>query len=129
MLRRQRHHFRWIEAGRDIDPVTENVWAVCNDFAEIDANAEFYAPIRWHLRISLEHTLLNRDGAANCVDDANEFRNVLSPAALAIRPRCDFIKVWKDCTDDPLIGRAAPSSSAPIKRLYPATSAARIAAR
>ena len=49
------------EPGRDIDPVAENVGAVCDDFAEIDADAEFYAPVRWHLRISLEHTSLNRD--------------------------------------------------------------------
>src|SRR5271170_6969098 len=63
------------EPGRDIDPVAENVGAVRDDFAEIDANAEFYAPIRWHLRISLEHTSLNRDGAADRVDDATEFRN------------------------------------------------------
>src|SRR5580658_1464268 len=63
------------EPGRDIDPVAENVGAVRDDFAEIDTNAEFYAPIRWHLRISLEHTSLNRDRAADCVHDTTEFRD------------------------------------------------------
>jgi hypothetical protein len=44
-----------------------------DDVAEIDADAEFDAPVGRKDSVALGHRALHRDGATHCVDDAGEF--------------------------------------------------------
>src|SRR5207237_5053241 len=52
-----------------------------------------------------------------------------SPVVLTMRPRCSAIFGSRSSRHSALRRSSVPSSSAPISREYPATSAARIAAR
>ena len=61
------------EPSRDVHSVAEDVGALRDDVAEIDANAELNAPVRRYLRIALEHAALNFDCAGDGVHDAAEF--------------------------------------------------------
>ena len=54
-------------------PVAEDVSPLRDDVAEIDANAEFNAPVRRCFRIALEHAALDLDGTGDGVHDAAEF--------------------------------------------------------
>ena len=60
-----------LEARRDIDAVAENVVALDDDVAEIDADAEVDG--RPRIEIALAHRPLHRDGAFDRIDDAAEF--------------------------------------------------------
>ena len=59
------------EAGRDVDAVAENVVALDDDVAEIDADAELDG--RLGREVALAHRPLDGDGAFDRIDDAAEF--------------------------------------------------------
>src|SRR6266700_1862757 len=59
-----------LQPGRDIHPVAENVSAIDDDVAEIDANAKSDAPLVGYIPIAVEDDALNLCGAAHRVDDA-----------------------------------------------------------
>jgi hypothetical protein len=61
------------EAGGDVDAVAVDVVVVADNVANIYADAKFDALIRRHLDIAFDHSALDIDGAANGVDDADEF--------------------------------------------------------
>ena len=59
-----------LEPRGDVDAVAEDVVALDDDVAEIDADAKFDAPVRGEPAVPLGHRLLHRDGAAHGIDDA-----------------------------------------------------------
>jgi len=46
--------------------------ALLDHIAEMDADAQFNAPLGWKTGIALDHAVLHLDGAANGVDDASK---------------------------------------------------------
>ena len=60
------------EASGHVDAVAEDVVAIDDDVAEIDANAELDARIGRHVGVAFGHLALHVDGAAHGVDDAGE---------------------------------------------------------
>ena len=61
-----------LQTRRHIDAVPENVVAIENDVADIDADAEFDALFRRDVTIAFMHTSLNVDRAAHGIDHADE---------------------------------------------------------
>ncbi len=62
-----------LQTRRHIDAVSENVIAIENDVADIDADAEFDALVRRNLGVTLGHAALDIDRATDGVDHAHEF--------------------------------------------------------
>ena len=60
------------KARRDVDAVAEDVVLVDNDVAEIDADAEIYAPLGWHAGVARGHLALHLDRASNRIDHARK---------------------------------------------------------
>jgi hypothetical protein len=81
-----------------------------------------------HVGISFSHAALNFDGASHGVDDAGELNESTVPGILddASAMLSDY-RIEKRLSKSFQL-RQVPSSSIPIKRQEPATSAARIAA-
>ena len=61
------------EACGDIDTVAVDVAFVDYDVADIDADAEFDAPIGRRVDITFGHVVLDVDRAAHGIDNAGEF--------------------------------------------------------
>jgi hypothetical protein len=61
-----------LQAGGDVDAVAEDVVAVDDDVADVDADAEDDAPSLRHRSVAARHAALDRERAADCVDDAPE---------------------------------------------------------
>src|SRR5262245_50453182 len=61
-----------LEPCDDIDAVVVDVAALDDDVAEIDADAELDAALRWHALIAQRHRALPFEGVAHRVDDAGE---------------------------------------------------------
>ena len=57
----------------DIDAVAVEVVALDDHIAEIDADAQFDAVVRFDAGVALRYRLLHRDGAPHCIDDAGKF--------------------------------------------------------
>jgi hypothetical protein len=62
-----------LETCRDVDAIAIDVVVIADDVADVDADAELDSPVRGHLRVALNHSALNIDCAAYCVDNADEF--------------------------------------------------------
>jgi predicted RNA methylase len=62
-----------LEAGGDIDPVTEDVAILDDDVAEIDAHAKLDPPFGWDAGVTDRHFALHFDCAAHRIDDAGKF--------------------------------------------------------
>src|SRR6266699_2301032 len=62
------------QARRDIDAVAEDVAALGDNIAEIDADAKPDLPLVGHLRLAVDHPALHLGGAPHRVDDAGKFR-------------------------------------------------------
>jgi prevent-host-death family protein len=60
------------EARGDIDAVAEDVVAVRDDIAEVDADAQPDAPLVGQIGLAVEHASLHLGGTAHRVDDAGE---------------------------------------------------------
>ena len=61
------------EAGGDVDAVAENVVAVDDDVADIDADPEHDPLVVRNLRVAPGHLALNIDRAGDRIDDTGEF--------------------------------------------------------
>jgi hypothetical protein len=103
------------EAGGDVDAVAVDVVVVADDVAEIDADAEFDAPLGRHIGVALGHSLLHLDGAAHRIDDAGA-TSIPSPVVLTTRPRCSTIFGSASSRRIAFSAASVPSSSAPISR-------------
>jgi len=57
----------------NVDAVAEDILAIDDDVAEIDADAEVDAAIGRQVGVTLGHRALDLDGAAHGIDDAGEF--------------------------------------------------------
>jgi len=62
------------EPGHNVDSVVEDVVAIGNHIAEIDADAEPNALLVGHFGLAVEHAALHLGGAAHGVDNAGKFR-------------------------------------------------------
>ena len=58
---------------RDVDAVAEDVVALDDDVADIDADAKLDAPVLGDVGVALGHAALHLDGAAHGIDHAGEF--------------------------------------------------------
>ena len=61
-----------LEPRRDVDAVTEDVVALDDDVAEIDADAELDASVLRHVLIALDHRPLDLGGTGDRVHDARK---------------------------------------------------------
>jgi hypothetical protein len=62
-----------LQTRHHIDAVSENIIAVENDVADIDADAEFDALVRRYLGVAFGHAALDIDRPTDGVDHAHEF--------------------------------------------------------
>ena len=84
---------------RDIDAVAENVAVLDHYVADIDADPEQHLFFRRQRLVGLGQRLLDRDGAAQRVDDAREFRKHAvagSSGDLAAAFGDQFVDDWRD---------------------------------
>src|SRR5215470_18045548 len=87
----------FLEPGGDVDPVAEDVVAVDDDVAEVDANAERDATVLGPLRGAISHRRLQFDGTAHCIDHARELneqpvaRGLHNATAVAGNGRVDHL--------------------------------------
>ena len=116
-----------LQACCDIYAIAEDVSAIDDNIADIDAHAELDTPVRRHLGVALRHRALDLDGATHRIHHAREFHQHSSPVVFTMRPRCSLILGSIKSRRCVLSRASVPSSSVPIRRLYPATSAARMA--
>jgi hypothetical protein len=61
-----------LQAGRDVDAITEDVAVLDDDIADVHADAEFDAPVVGDVRIAFGHTHLHGNGATHGIDGAGE---------------------------------------------------------
>ena len=61
------------KAGGDVHPIAEDVVAVDDDVADVDADAKDDLPIDMNARIVRQHRLLDRHRAGDGIDHAGEF--------------------------------------------------------
>jgi hypothetical protein len=113
----------------DVDAVAIEVVALNDHIAEIDADAQFDAAVRRRVRFPLGHRLLHFSCAAYRVDDAREFDEQTVTGGLD-----DAAPVLGDRRIEDLAAQRFEAFERalfvrPISREYPATSAAKIAAR
>jgi len=94
----------------------------------LNPDAEPDSALFGYLRLAIIHPALDLDRAAHGVDDTRKFRSKPSPVFFTVRPRCSVIFGSTSCPKCALRRACVPSSSSPMRREYPATSAARIAA-
>ena len=114
---------------RDVDAVAIEIVALDDHVAEIDADAQFDAVVGPDTRVPLGHRLLHRDRAADRIDDAGEFHQQAVAGGLD-----DAAAVLADLRIEDLAAQRFEAFERaflvrPISREYPATSAARMAAR
>src|SRR5262245_33777670 len=65
-----------LQSRRDIDAVTHQVAvALFNDVAKMNADAKFNAPLWRQTGVTLDHRVLDLDGAPNGFDDAAKFHD------------------------------------------------------
>ena len=118
-----------LQARGDIDAVAVNVVAVDDDVADIDSDAQGDALV---VGMSASRSTIARwisTAQRTASTTLGNSTSTPSPVSLTMRPRCFLIfgsVSWRRCA---FSRSSVPSSSAPIIREYPATSAARIAAR
>jgi hypothetical protein len=101
---------------------------VDDDVAEIDADAELDAALFRDAAIAQRQLALQLDRAAHRIDDARELDQEAVAGGLDDAPRCSAIFGSDTSRRNAVKAACVPSSSSPISREYPATSAARIAA-
>jgi hypothetical protein len=93
--RRPRRRSCWLseafQPGRYIDTVTKQILAVDHNIADMHADPELHHLIGRLLPVLRCDRHLHRDRALHSIDRAREVGEMLSPAVLKIRPRCDAI--------------------------------------
>ena len=70
------------DPGGDVDAVAIEVVALDDHVAEIDADAQFDAAVRFDPGVPLGHRLLHFDRAAHRIDDARKFHQQAVPGGL-----------------------------------------------
>src|SRR5580658_734073 len=76
-----------LQSRGDIDAVAHQIAvALLDDIAEVDADAEFDAALGWNASITLDHAVLDLDGAAHGVDHTAELNDTSVPSALHYAP-------------------------------------------
>src|SRR5262249_2930619 len=109
--------------------IAEDIVLLDDDVALVNPDTELDALLRGHLSVPLGDSPLELERATQRIDDAHELYQQPSPVVLTIRPRCSTILGSTSCRRSASRSARVPSSSVPMRRLYPATSAARMAAR
>ena len=114
----------------DVDSVAHEIAIrFLDNVSQVNSDAKLDAPFRRDARIARDHTVLDLDGAAHGVDHAAKLDDRAVAGALD-----DAAVMGGDRGVDqvaprrPLSRASVRSSSAPASRLYPTTSATRIAA-
>jgi len=118
-----------LQARGDIDAVAVNVVAVDDDVADIDSDAQGDALV---VGMSASRSTIARwisTAQRTASTTLGNSTSTPSPVSLTMRPRCFLIFGSVSSRRCAFSRSSVPSSSAPIIREYPATSAARIAAR
>ena len=114
----------------DIDAVAHQVAvALLDDIAQMNADAELDAALRWQASVALDHAVLHLDGAANGVNHAAKLDE--DAIAGALDHASVMQRRWWGRSDRSGARAAAPASAPrrqPASLLYPTTSAARMAA-
>jgi hypothetical protein len=105
-----------LQTSRYVDPVAVYIVGVADNVADVDADAEFDASVRWQVRVPRGHAALNVDGAAHGIDHADKLHQhsvagrLNNAAAMLGDLGVDqFLTVRLNC-------RSVPSSSTPISR-------------
>ena len=113
----------------NIDPVAHQVSiALLDHIAEMDADAELDAALGRKAGVALDHAVLHLDGAAHGVDHTAELNKTPVAGALYHVPVCTATVGSIRSLRSARSRASVLSSSMPASRLYPTTSAARIAA-
>jgi hypothetical protein len=117
-----------LEARRDIHSIPKYVTVLSHDVTLVDADAKLDPAVLRSSGIPLGHTSLNFKATAERVDHAAELDQQTIAGGLddAAAVLCDFGS--RSSRRSAFSRPSVPSSSAPMRRLYPATSAARMAA-
>ena len=103
-----------LQAGGDVDAVAENIVALDDDVAEVDADAVADADVLAPLRLPLGHRLLDPGGRGDRVDDAGELDQ--HPIARGLD---DAAVVFGDCRVDHLVAvRPLARQGARLVRLH-----------
>jgi hypothetical protein len=116
------------EPRGDVDAVAHQIAVALHDVAQMYADAELDAPILGHAGIALHHRILDLDRAAHGVDDATELHQRAVAVRLTTHPLCTAMVGSIRSLRNARSRASVWSSSMPVSRLKPTTSAARIAA-
>jgi hypothetical protein len=118
-----------LQSRGDVDAIAENVVPLGDHIAQVDPGAELDPFFRRGSRVPLGHLSLHLDRAPDGVHNARELgQEAVSGVLYDPAPVLGYLRINQlvKVRLEPLV---RPSSSAPIRREYPATSAARIAVR
>ncbi len=109
-----------LDAGCDVDAVAVEVVALDDHIAEIDADAQLDAVVRFDANVPLGHRLQHRDCATHCIDDAPKLHQQAVAGGLD-----DATAVLGDLRIEKLAAQRFEAFErallAPISREYPAT--------
>jgi hypothetical protein len=117
------------QAGRDVDPISEDVVLFDDHIPEVDPNPELDPLLQRGGDIALAIRCCTSTAHLTASITLWNSAKKPSPVFFTIRPRCSSIFGLTSSPTCALSRSCVPSSSAPIRREYPATSTARIAAR
>ena len=118
-----------LKARGDVDAVAHQVAvALLDHIAEMDADAELDAALGRKTSVALDHAVLHLDGAAHGIDHAANSMMLPSPVRFTTRPLWTLMVGAIRSLQSVRSRASVPSSSLPVRRLKPTTSAARMAA-
>ena len=118
-----------LQPSRNVHSVPENVVILDNDIALVNADTKLDAIIARCSGTSITDMCCHWVAQRNASTTLENSTSKPSPVVLTMRPRCSVIFGSISSARIDLSRLRVPSSSAPISREYPATSAAKIAAR
>ena len=117
------------QSRSDIDAIAHQVAiAFLDHITKMDVDTELDAALRRKTRVALDHAVLHFDGAAHGVDHAAELDDAPVAGAFTTRPLWTLVVGAIRSLQSVRSRASVPSSSLPVRRLKPTTSAARIAA-
>src|SRR4029077_10413216 len=70
------------QSRRDVNAITEDIVAVDDDVADVDADAKVEPLVGGNTRVALGHAALHFNRAAHCIDHAREFHQQAVPGRL-----------------------------------------------
>src|SRR6516162_2422601 len=104
------------EAGRDVDPVAEDVASVADDVSEVDADAELDPPRFRNIRVARGHPSCTSTAQRTASTTLENSISNPSPVVLTIRPRCSLTFGSPSSRRIAFSAASVPSSSSPISR-------------